>query len=199
MCAVIFDQRYMGTAGQDKDGAPACLRKSIGAIGAMIGRTPIGERVWDIQRLIDVLEKYLAEFVDVNRIACIGNSGGGTATFYAAALEERIYMAVPTCAVCRFGDSIMAMFHCTCNHIPNMCKYFDMGDIGCLIAPRKLLIVNGVNDYMFPLDGAKACYEVIRKAYHQLGVEDAVEMKVGDAGHQFYPELAWPIIKRELF
>lgn len=199
MCAVIFDQRYMGITGQDTDGAPTCLRKNLGAVGSMIGRTPIGERVWDIQRLIDVLEKYFVEFVDIHRIACIGNSGGGTATFYAAALEERIYMAVPTCAVCRFADSIMAMFHCSCNHIPNIRKYFDMGDIGCLIAPRKLLIVNGVEDYMFPLEGAKACYEVIRRAYEQLGHTNAVVMKVGDAGHQFYPELTWPIMKRELF
>lgn len=198
LCAVVFDQRYMGTAGQNEAGAPACLKTNMAAMATMLGRTAIGERVWDIQRLIDVLLKYFSDYVQEDRIVCLGNSGGGTATFYAAALEERIYMAVPSCAVCRFADSIMTMFHCSCNHIPNIFKYFDMGDIGCLIAPRKLLMVNGVEDYMFPVEGAEACFEVIQKAYQKLGFQDACMMRKGDAGHQFYPDIVWPIVRREV-
>jgi hypothetical protein len=171
----------------------------MAAMATMLGRTAIGERVWDIQRLIDVLFKHFSDYVQKDRIVCLGNSGGGTATFYAAALEERIYMAVPSCAVCRFEDSIMAMFHCSCNHIPNIRKFFDMGDIGCLIAPRKLLMVNGVEDYMFPIEGAEACFEVIEKAYQKLNCEDVCMMKKGESGHQFYPEIVWPIVRREVF
>ena len=93
----------------------------------------------------------------------------------------------------------MAMFHCSCNHIPNIRKFFDMGDIGCLIAPRKLLMVNGVEDYMFPIEGAEACFEVIKKAYQKLNCEDVCMMKKGESGHQFYPEIVWPIVRREVF
>lgn len=36
---------------------------------------------------------------------------GGTATVYLAALEDRIVLAMPSCAMCTFKDSIGAMKH----------------------------------------------------------------------------------------
>ena len=62
----------------------------------------------------------------------MGNSGGGTATVYTAAIDERISIAVPSCAVCTYKHSIAAMRHCVCNFVPNIADYFDMGGI-CLI------------------------------------------------------------------
>ena len=100
----------------------------------LLGRTAIGERVWDISCLIDVITKHCSEYVDTDKIVCLGNSGSGTATFYASCLDERIFLSVPSCSVCTFDDSIMAMWHCPCNFIPGIRKYFDMGDLGCLIA-----------------------------------------------------------------
>ena len=164
----------------------------------LIGRTPIGERVWDIQRMIDVLEKHLTEYIDPNKIICMGNSGGGTATFYAAALDERISLAVPSCAVCTFDASIIPISHCGCNYIPGIRNYFDMGDIGCLIAPRKLIVVNGDKDEIFPIDGAKKSYRVIESAYKKLGSDSNCEMVIGDGGHRFYGDDVWPVINRIL-
>ena len=46
-------------------------------------------------------------------IVGMGNSGGGTTTFYAACYDERIQIAIPSCAVCTYDDSIGAMFHCS--------------------------------------------------------------------------------------
>jgi len=194
MCALVIDQRYMGDAGHQENGKPACLKNHPALSTMMWGRTAIGERVWDVSRLIDVVEAHLTEYIDPKKIICLGNSGGGTATFYAACMDERIRLAVPSCAVCTYEDSIMAMHHCACNYIPFIRRYFEMGDLGCLIAPRGYVQVNGKEDKIFPIAGAEATFENIKLAYAQTGKEDLCRMVVGGAGHQFYPEESWPII-----
>lgn len=60
----------------------------------LAGRTVIGERVWDLQRVIDWAVRRAD--VDGSRILMTGNSGGGMATTYAAACDTRISVAVPS-------------------------------------------------------------------------------------------------------
>jgi len=69
---------------------------------------------------------------------------------YAAAVEERIKVAVISGYLNTFKDSIMAMKHCECNYLPGILKYGEMYDICSLIAPRPLLIESGKNDPIFP-------------------------------------------------
>ena len=195
-CAIVMDQRYMGTAGQNENGAPACCSFNFALSALLVGKTAIGGRVWDISRLIDVCEKYLTEYVDMSKIICMGNSGGGTATFYASCIDERIHLSMPSCAVCTYEDSIMAMNHCCCNFIPDIRTYFDMGDLGGLIAPRKFVLVCGKDDPIFPLDGVKASYEIIKGFYKNFGDENKCNMVIGDGGHQFYPDDAWPVVHK---
>ena len=193
-CAAVIDQRYMGEMGQNEKGTPACFSSYVALPTLLMGRCAIGERVWDVQRLIDVIIKYFSAYVDVNNIICMGNSGGGTTTFYAACIDERIKMAVPSCAVCSYDASIMAMSHCVCNYIPGIRNYFDMGDIGMLIAPRKLLVVCGKDDPIFPLKGVLESIERIKTAYGIMDVEENCKLVIGGEGHRFYPDDAWPII-----
>ena len=196
-CAIALEQRYMGAMGQRKDtGAPACIKDNAAMASLLIGRTAIGERVWDVHRLIDVIEEHLSNYIDVNKIICMGNSGGGTTTFYASCYDERIRLSMPSCSVCTYEDSIMAMYHCPCNFIPNIRKFFDMGDLGCLIAPRPLVVVCGERDPIFPLDGVKRSFEIIQGAYKKNGKVDLCHLVIGDGGHQFYPDDAWPIVKK---
>ncbi len=197
-CAIVIEQRYMGEKGQTEEGSPACLRKNAAMSTLLLGRTAIGERVWDVQRLIDVIETYFSDKVDMSRLMCMGNSGGGTTTFYASALDERIKLSIPSCAVCTYDDSIMAMKHCECNYVPNIRRFFNMGDIGCLIAPRPLVVVCGKEDPIFPLHGVEASFEIIQKAYRKMHKEEDCHLVIGDGGHQFYPDDVWPIVKRVL-
>ena len=194
-CAIALEQRYMGVCGQNEEGTPSCASDNTAMAALLMGRTAIGERVWDIQRLIDVIEKHLTEYIKPERIICMGNSGGGTATFYASCLDERIYLSMPSCAVCTYEDSIMAMYHCPCNFVPDIRRYFNMGDLGCLIAPRRLVVVCGVEDQIFPIRGVKASYKIIQEAYKAAGKEHLCHLIKGDGGHQFYPDEAWPIAK----
>jgi dienelactone hydrolase len=164
-------------------------------VAFMLGRTTIGERVVDVSTVIDAItEKF--DFVDANRINLMGNSGGGTATFYAAAIDERIKIAVPSCAYCTYKDSIAAMPHCSCNFIPGILDYFEMEDISGLIAPRKLVVVNGKEDNIFPEPGVIESFEIIKKMYAAAGVPDNCALVTGAGGHRFYADDAWPVMHK---
>ena len=158
-------------------------------------RTTIAERVTDISCAIDAIEEHFPA-LDADNIVVMGHSGGGTATFYAACLEPRIKLAVASCAVCTYKDSIAAMHHCVCNFIPNIAKYFDMGDLGGLIAPRKLIVVNGEVDNIFPKCGVDESYEIIEKLYAAAGAPDNCAHVMGNGGHRFYADPVWPIIHK---
>ena len=162
----------------------------------MLGRTLIGERVWDVSKAIDSLE-YFKDKLDLNDITLLGTSGGGTATYYAACYDKRIKVAVPTCAICTYKDSIGDMWHCTCNYIPSIAKYFDMGELSALIAPRKLLVCNGEIDPIFPLSGTKEVYSVIEKIYEKEGVPENCQLKVyPNKPHYFDKEITFPALNK---
>ena len=192
-CAVVLEQRYMGSSGQLKDGAPLCARRNAALPALLMGRTAIGERVWDVQRLLDIMERYFAEYVDMEQVLCMGNSGGGTTTFYAACVDERIKLAMPSCSVCEFDDSIISKHHCCCNYIPGIRKYFEMGDMAGLLADRKLVMVCGVLDPDFPIEGVEKSYQQALRVFDGLGRGNYCRLVKGPEGHQFYPDLAWPI------
>ena len=189
---VAIEQRNFGECGARKNGAPDCHVSTMSAL--LLGRTTIGERVHDVMCVIDELLAHF-DFVDPNRIMLMGNSGGGTATFYSAAIDERISVAVPSCSVCTYKTSIAAMNHCVCNFVPNIVNYFDMGDIGGLVAPRGLVVVNGKEDDIFPDEGVKESFAIIKSLYTAAGVADHCRLVTGDGGHRFYADAAWPQIR----
>lgn len=188
MAAVCLEQRCFGERGGNPN--PDCYFSAMTAL--LSGRTLLGGRVWDIMKLIDVLEENFADFVDVNKVYCMGNSGGGTATFYSTALDKRIKAAIPSCAFATFSGSIGAMYHCACNYVPGIAKYFDMAEIAGLIAPRPLVIVSGKEDKIFPLPTAEHEFTRLKEIYYKNSVcpDNCIHVK-GDGGHRFYAEPAY--------
>ena len=188
MAAVCLEQRCFGERGGNPN--PDCYVASMTAL--LSGRTLLGGRVWDIMKLIDVLGEHFSDKVDVNKVYCMGNSGGGTATFYSAALDKRIKAAIPSCAFATFSGSIGAMYHCACNYVPGISKYFDMAEIAGLIAPRPLVIVSGNEDKIFPLPTAEHEFSRLEELYYRNSAfpGNCVHVK-GDGGHRFYEEPAY--------
>jgi len=197
--ALAIEQRGMGertTLREDRGASLTCGCMFTAMTALMLGRTIIGERVWDVSKAIDSLE-YFKDKLDLNDITLLGTSGGGTATYYAACYDKRIKVAVPTCAICTYKDSIGDMWHCTCNYIPSIAKYFDMGELSALIAPRKLLVCNGEIDPIFPLSGTKEVYSVIEKIYEKEGVPENCQLKVyPNKPHYFDKEITFPALNK---
>lgn len=191
-CAVALEQRNFGERGGDP--RPNCHEPSMTAL--LTGRTTIACRVWDVMKLIDTLSKYYSKKVDCKSIYCMGNSGGGTTTIYVTALEKRIKGAIPSCSFCTFLNSISEKHHCTCNYIPNIRNYFDMAEIAGLIAPRPLVIVNGREDGIFPVDPATYEFNRLKNEYYAYSSKpENVKHVIGDEGHRFYKNPSWDVFE----
>lgn len=185
--ALIIEARNFGESSLEGYGT-SCTEAA--KIAILAGRTVIGERVWDAMRILDAVLDRFGE-IDKSDIVCTGNSGGGTATYYLACLDERITCAAPSCSVCSYEASIAAMEHCMCNHIPSVRKYFEMGDLAGLIAPRRLIIAAGIEDPIFPIDGTRKAFETAKRLYAAAGVPEKCALVLGDGGHLNYADEIW--------
>ena len=144
--------------------------------------SPLGEHVtgwmvWDSMRGIDYLTS--RPDVDPARIGVTGNSGGGLNTLYTAALDSRVAVAVITGYTFEFNNWIKyGGAHGTCSYIPDLFHEMEWFEIAGLIAPRPLLMLNGEDDGIFPLSGARKAANNTAAIYSVLGHNDLV---------RFYP------------
>jgi len=54
----------------------------------------------------------------------------------------------------------------------------------------------GKYDVIFPYDKSAEQVEIARKVYEALGAKDNIEHYVGEEGHRYYPDIAWPAINK---
>jgi len=175
-------------------GGSLCLKACLNAL--LLGRTLLGLRVQEVSKAVDYLRT--REDVDPDRIGCIGLSGGGTQTLFAAALDERIAAAVVSGFLCRFKDSLLDIIHCACNYVPGIALAGDMGEVAALIAPRPAFFESGNRDPIFPSEGAVAEFRRAQKAYELLGVKDRIQMDVFQGEHRFSGAKSLPWLKEQL-
>ncbi len=160
----------------------------------VLGRTLIGERVFDVDRGID----YLATRDDVcmDRIGVMGNSGGGTITTFSAAVLDRLNFAMPSCYFCTFEHSIMAMPHCPCNFVPGLLRQAEMAEVLGLFAPRPVVIVSGKVDPIFPISATRREFARLKAIYKAAGAPSACKLVVGGGGHRFYARIGWDAMSK---
>lgn len=156
-----------------------------------LGYTPIGVEVWNAIRAMDYLET--RPEVDGTRIGMTGTSGGGSATWYTAAVDERVAVAAPVCSTITMGSQAVhwrAAGQCDCIYFHNT-YLTDFPLVAALIAPRPLLICSGQQDGDFMPDGY---HEVFRRAQRIYGFYETREnppriREVDDAvGHSDAPK-----------
>lgn len=197
VAALCIEQRSFG---ERKERKQECISQNgchdATAQALLLGRTLIGERVFDVDRGID----YLASRgdADMSNVGVMGNSGGGTTALFAAALLPRIAYAMPSCYFCTFADSLMSIYHCMDNYIPGLLKYAEMSDVAGLIAPKPLVLVAGVEDPIFPIGGTRRAFKELKKIYAASGFKDRCHLVEGAEGHRFYANEAWPVLLDEI-
>lgn len=191
--ALCVEQRAFGERAetvQAQRGTQTCHDAAMRAL--LLGRTLAGERVFDVDRAVDFLET--RKEINAEKIGIMGNSGGGTISTYAAALLPRIAFAMPSCSFCTFRDSIFSIHHCSDNYLPGILRWAESEDVAGLIAPKPLVIVNGVKDDIFPIVPARKAFSAVRAIYRAFGAEKKCRFVEGPEGHRFYADLAWPAL-----
>lgn len=164
------------------------------------GVTWPGVMLWDDIRTLD----YLASRpeVDPRRLASVGLSVGGYRSFLLAALDPRIKAAVDVGWMTSFASQIRQHVIHTVGlsfHINGLYRYLDMPDLAALIAPRAVLVINGSQDRLFPLDGVQAAFGKIARCYEKARVPDRQRCRLFDAPHEFNLDMqaeAWEWLRR---
>lgn len=165
-----------------------------------LGQTVTGMWTWDLHRLIDYIQS--RPDCRADQIGCAGLSGGGLQTLWATALDERIRCAVISGYLYGYKESLLdAHTNCSCNYIPHLYEYVDMGDIAALIAPRPLLVETGSKDPLNGASGLENVYsqmKIIRTAYRLLGAESRLAHDVFEGDHRWHGVQAIPWMKQYL-
>ena len=189
--ALAIEQRAFGERAVNE---MACGDVALGEL--LRGRPLTGQRVFDVMRAVDFIAGQ--PDLDARRIGCMGNSTGGTVSFYAACVDERIRMAVVSCSFGTFESTWLYKPHCACGYLPGMLKVADMPDLAGLIAPRHLILVAGKKDRIARFDGVEEGFRMAKRSFAAAACADHVVLLAAEGGHQFYPELAWPVIQDTL-
>lgn len=147
-----------------------------------VGRTLMGERLWDLIRCVDYLESL--PFVDTNRIACAGLSLGGEMAMWLGAMDTRI-KATTVCGFLTYMDQ-MEKNHCLCWKFPCLREAVDFPDIYGLIAPRALQCQNGEKEPpdQFPPSLAQKAWLEIKVVYEKFDAVDKIELVIHPGGHE---------------
>src|SRR5205807_268800 len=160
-----------------------------------LGYTPAGVECWNGVRGIDYLVS--RPDVDSERIAVTGISGGGAATFWIAAADERVKCAVPVSGMSDLESYVKNKVingHCDCMFLYNTYQW-DWTTIAALVAPRPLLFANSDNDSIFPMDANRRIIAKLRKIYKMYGKPELVDEYVSKGGHDYRPDLRIAIFK----
>lgn len=198
--AVAIDGRYHGERTKSGRGAAEYEQAIVRAWQDGKEHPFYYDTVWDVLRLIDYLTT--RDDVDPSRIGVIGISKGGIEAYLAAAVDERIAVAVPCIAAQSFRWALdnndwqgrigtiqkafdeIALGAGKTNAdsafvrefydrmIPGIYSEFDGPAMLPLIAPRPLLIINSDTDKNTPLPGVLACIEATKPAYQAAQEED---------------------------
>jgi hypothetical protein len=153
------------------------------------GYTPAGVEAWNCVRALDYLET--RKEVDANRIGVTGRSGGGAYSWWIAAIDERIKVAVPVAGITDLQNHVVdgcVEGHCDCMFIVNTYRW-DYPLVAALVAPRPLLISNSDKDTIFPLDGVLRVHEKVRRIYKLYGAEKNLGLQITEGPHKDTQEL----------
>ena len=153
------------------------------------GYTSAGVECWNGVRAIDYLQT--RPEVDGDRIGVTGISGGGAATFWISAADERVTAAAPVSGMADLGfyvteDGVNG--HCDCMFLYNTPRW-NWTTIAALVCPRPLLFVNSDNDRIFPMSANERVTNRLEHLYAYFGASDRMDTVVSIGGHAYRTDL----------
>lgn len=130
--------------------------------------------------------------VDPKRLGATGMSMGSTKTWWLAALDPRVRVAMDICCLTDF-DSLIAA-HGLSGHgiyyfVPSLLKEFSTTSINELIVPRPHLSLNGRKDPLTPPTGVERIRENLLPLYRQHGREEDCQIELFDCAHEETSEM----------
>ena len=135
-----------------------------------------GLQLWNSIRSLDFLETL--PYVRREAIGMTGESGGGTQTFLAAAVDPRIAVAAPVNMI-----SLHMQGGCLCENPPGLRLDTTNVEIAATIAPRPLLMISATGDWT--AETLEVEYPAVRALYTLLDASDRVRAVRMTAEHNY--------------
>lgn len=156
----------------------------LGTQCLLVGDNLARYTVWDGMRALDYLLS--RKEVDPQRVACTGNSGGGTHTAYLSALDDRIKVAAPSCYITSWRRLLQTIGPQDAEQCipPWLADGLDHADFIYAFAPKPYLILSAIRDF-FSINGARETFDEVRRVYSALGAEQRLAMVEADDGHGY--------------
>lgn len=159
------------------------------------GYTPLGVEVWNALRALDYLET--RPEVDAAKLGMTGRSGGGAYTWFTAALDPRVKVAVPVAGITDLHNHVIdgkVAGHCDCMFMVNTYRW-DFARVAALLAPRPLLIANSDKDPIFPLDGVLRVHAAVAEIYRRHKAADKLGLLITEGPHKDTQDLQVPAFR----
>src|SRR5688572_6951095 len=177
-------QLYDPDFGESKLVRSTTEHSMLGVQCLLVGDNLARYTIWDGMRALDYLLS--RKEVDPERIACTGNSGGGTHTAYLSALDNRIKVAAPSCYITSFGHLLSSIGpqDAEQNLPPFLADGLDHADFIYAFGPKPYLMLSAIRDF-FSISGARETYAEAKRVYTVLGIPDKMGMVEADDGHGY--------------
>jgi cephalosporin-C deacetylase-like acetyl esterase len=153
------------------------------------GYSSAGIEAFNCIRALDYLQ--MRKEVDPDRIGVTGRSGGGAYSWWIAAIDDRIKVAVPVAGITDLENHVVdgcVEGHCDCMYFVNTWQW-DYPLVAALVAPRPLLISNTDKDKIFPLDGVVRIHSKVRDIYRLYDADKNLGLHITEGPHKDTQEL----------
>lgn len=187
MAALIYDPIDQGERLQriiegEKPEFGVAGHNRLGPLAILLGWNTASFRVWDGVRALDLLES--RPEVDSGRLACMGNSGGGTLTSLLLTYDPRIRAAAPSCYISTLPRVYEAIGpqDAEQNIFGQMAFGLDHPEFLYVRAPLPVLVCAKTEDF-FPIDGTRRAVERARSVLDRLGWADRIGLVEDDGKH----------------
>ncbi len=136
----------------------------------------MGLQTWNSIRALDFLESL--PDADPKRLACTGESGGGTQTFMLCSVESRLALQAPIVMV-----SHTMQGGCLCENAPGLRVQFSNMEIAAVPAPRPQMLVAATGDWTKDTPTVEG--PAIARIYELLGAPQKFHFVRFDFGHNY--------------
>lgn len=136
----------------------------------------MGLQTWNSIRALDFLESL--PDVDKDRLACTGESGGGTQTFMLGAIDDRLAAQAPVVMV-----SHSMQGGCSCENAPGLRIEYSNMEIAAVAAPRPQIMIGATGDWtktMLSIEGPG-----VESIYNLLGKNSHLRYKIFNFPHNY--------------
>lgn len=155
---------------------------------AMCGFSLGGMRTWQSLMVLEQMKRD-----GFSKLGVFGVSGGGLIAMFTAVLAPEIEKVMLHSFMNSWEHSVLAKEQCVDNYIHGIVRVGESYEIGALIAPRKLLTINGTGDRPFPQQGFLLASAYLKEVYKRLGAEEAYTTILFQGRHEVNSEetLRW--------